>query len=505
MTVALPPPLPPQIVPLAEVRTDAQRVVQFAHYRVHLPDAPRLSSSQLRAAVAGAASADEAVRGLARAYYELGLLSAQLSYAVDGDDLYVAVHEHAISAVHAPPVLLPYFESLLGTSSLRDDDFEPRRALANVHAERAGIDAQAQLVPDQRAEARGYMLDIEQQGSRRDANTVSADFWNPGNRFAGRNFFDLDARHSNKVGDQFKLLWHTALTGLGDSRAEHYNEETLTWSRATTWGALGLTGHAYDYRSDDELDGQLRELQAAWLYPLRATLRSRWLLDVRAEYTHLDHDVHVDADDGDAAIATQSEEYPSLQAGLHYSRSDVWRGRPVDVDLGLTLRQGLRGDRATSGADLDYFLWRPTANLNVSLSDAFDTGLTLAAQFSDDRTPEQSQWVLGGIDNIAAYLPGIAVGDSGAYAALDLQYAGWTVAGIALKPRLFAEYGYSRYAQMPGQNDIQLSDVGAELGLAWRQLRASLAAALPVEHQGVDDRLRRDSEANLLFRLTARF
>jgi len=497
MTIALPPPLPPQAADIALFAEQQTRApVEIGAYRLHLPEQPKLSREMLRIAVSGAKNTDEVLQGLSNAYYEQGALSARIRYAVDGNDIYVLVDERRITEVNAPRLLMPYFEPLIG-EPLNERSFEKRRALANVHAERAGIDAQASL----RETAQGAVLEITPQGDRRDATSVRAELWNPGNRFVGRNFFDLDVRHSNIVGDQFKFLWHTALTWLGDSNARHFNEGTLTWSRATTFGAVGLTGHAYNYRSDDDLDGQLREIQATWLYPLAATQRSRWLIDLRVEYTDDQRDVH-----GEEAIITLREEYPTVQLGSHYSRSTTVRGLPLDVDLSLTARQGLRSETGPSGAALDYLLGRGTLSFNLTLNDDFDVGLAFAGQYSDDALPEQSQWVLGGIDNVAAYLPGIAVGDRGAYAALDLQYAGWRVSDIQVQPRIFLEYGYSDLAKGGGSDDaVQLADVGGELRMSWRFVEASLAAALPIQHSGVSDARERRNEANLLFRLATTF
>src|SRR3546814_15428450 len=71
---------------------------------------------------------------------------------------------------------------------------------------------------------------------------MQVDFGNPGNRFVGRHFLDVDLHHSDDSGDQFKLLWHTALTGISDGRTDDYNEETLSWARVTTSGVWGPSG-----------------------------------------------------------------------------------------------------------------------------------------------------------------------------------------------------------------------------------------------------------------------
>src|SRR3546814_536868 len=145
MAIELPPPLPPQAVPADELRTVANaRTIEFKTYRVHLPANGGLDAAQVRRAIAGAVTVDEAVSALAQAYYADGRLSDQLLYAVDAQDIYLAIYRRRITAVQAPPALQPYFEPLLG-APLTDSALEPRRALANVDADRAGIAAQARL------------------------------------------------------------------------------------------------------------------------------------------------------------------------------------------------------------------------------------------------------------------------------------------------------------------------------------------------------------------------
>src|SRR3546814_15154805 len=115
-------------------------------------------------------------------------------------------------------------------------------------------------------------------------------------------------------------------------------------------------------------------------------------------------------------------------------------------------------------------------------------------------------WVLGGIDNVAAYLPGVAVGDTGAYGALDLLYHGWQLAGVRFSPRVFVEYGLSRYEQQSDaatRGTSMMSDVGGELQASWRFLETSLALAAPIPQRRVSSSLPDDSEAHLLFMVTA--
>src|SRR3546814_9754013 len=79
LAIELPPPLPPQAVPADELRTVANaRTIEFKTYRVHLPANGGLDAAQVRRAIAGADTVDEAVSALAQAYYADGRLSDQL-------------------------------------------------------------------------------------------------------------------------------------------------------------------------------------------------------------------------------------------------------------------------------------------------------------------------------------------------------------------------------------------------------------------------------------------
>src|SRR3546814_1514510 len=113
-------------------------------------------------------------------------------YAVDAQDIYLAIYRRRITAVQAPPALQPYFEPLLG-APLTDSALEPRRALANVDADRAGIAAQARL----QATEGGAQLRIEPDGRELPTTGMQVDFGNPGNRFVGRHFLDRKSTSLN--------------------------------------------------------------------------------------------------------------------------------------------------------------------------------------------------------------------------------------------------------------------------------------------------------------------
>lgn len=500
MTVALPPPLPPQQADVASIR-QAQEVGVFRYqaYRVHVLGADVLGAGKLDPIFANADTLSNAVRALGRAYYDAGYPGAQLHYALVGEDLYVAVDLGALTDVQAPEALAPYFDDLPRGEPLTDRAFEKRRALAEAYAERALLYADTRLTADDG----GRVLDITAHDSDARAFHAGAAFSNPGNRFVGRHLLDLEASFVRDSGDELGLLWSIGLTGLNDdARADEYYDETLTWSRVTPQGLFALTAHVVDYKQPTAtvtVDGDLEELQAAWSYPLAATFASRWIVDARVDYTSKRRSAP------GLGESAQNERYPSVELGTDFTYTTLWAGLPWDLEAGLTLRRGLRGTTADSGAELDYLVWRPSARADAAIGDRVTAGIAFAAQFSGDTTPEQSQWVLGGTNAIYAYLPGVAIGDSGALALLQVEYRFPPYKGVELRPRAFAEYGYARYETPPPgapEGSVHLADVGVEISARLRSwLEASLAGAVPIKDDDLGPAIRDDSDAGLLFRI----
>ena len=183
---------------------------------------------------------------------------------------------------------------------------------------------------------------------------------------------------------------------------------------------------------------------------------------------------------------------------------------PTDLQLGFTARAGLQGqDRATAVTDLDYRWYRPSLRLRTQPTAAgqWQLGVDASAQLSHNQLPQLQQHVLGGVDNLSAWLPGVAVGDEGYYLRLQSEWgfaAGpWTVA-----PRVFAEYGSARLHdtgdfRRPRQT---LAAAGGEVVLKRsRWLEASLLAAAPVLDRGVTDDVLRAAEADVFFRIVLRY
>lgn len=494
MPVALPPPLPPQQGEVFALRrAESHPVITVAGYRLHVLGPRLLDGERLRAAMDQVDSLSNAVRRLTLAHYAAGYPTAQLTYALDGQDLYVLVRTGRIIDARAPRELSPYFRGLEREAVLTDSVLEPRRLLASVHADRAGLDAGAALRP----RGEGYLLDLTPVVAGPAQSAVKAELSNPGNRYVGRYFTDLALRHAWSTGDEVALSWRHGLPGLDDDTdTQRYDEEVLGFSRVTPFGLFGISGHRLDYRLEREAvetDGRLQQLELSWFTPIAASFRERWTVNLRLDYTDQTEDVG-------AAESVQQERYASLEGGGVYST----RLRDWELDAGLQLRRGLR-DQTAGAAELDYLALRPRLRLQREFGGRWRGSLQAQGQWSGDTVPEQSQFLLGGLDNVTAWLPGVAVGDRGAVLQTALGYRETRFAPWSAGARVFAEYGVAASSEADG-SPVELADAGVALSLAYRQtLELQLAAAAPLASRGIARAEREDAEAGLLFRVAATF
>lgn len=512
MAVFAPPPPTPEQATVASVREAGREVASVAYrdYRIHIHGAAVLDADAIAAAMAAAGTLSDAVRALAQAYCDAGYPATRLYYARVDRELYVLVQPRGIVAVRAPEPLRRYFEGLPGREPLRTTDLEPQRVLASAHADRAGLTAEPIFV----RESGGEVLDLKPHDGP-DPTSLALEFGNPGNRFSGRYFLDLEIHHARPSGDEFDLSWSRALTGLDDGNgAEDFDEQNLGWSRVTPWGLFWLRGRHVSFSQQQErggpgtgaatYDGSTRELDLSWSYPVFADLDSRTTFDLGIHYTQ-----HEQAEILGAEVLSQ--EYGALQAGVFHAVRLRLRERELLIDGGVTLRGGLGDERLNDplvAADLGYALYQPELHIELPLRRNWNLRLESFAQYTDDALPQEEQWVAGGFDSLQAWVPGVAVGDRGALVRLVVGRDA-PEPGFRLKPAVFVEHGYAEFEIAPPGypgGEQWLTDAGLELSAdldGW--LQAKLVWAQPLQEDGIDQARLDDSEANVFFSLKAQF
>lgn len=530
--------LPAAMEPLEGVATEVRQgqehtVLSYGQVRIHLFGSLQLDAGELGSSLSRAADLSAALRALADVYYRAGYPAAQLRYAQDGDDLYVRVTLGEVLRVDLPEPLGKYFADL-PAGPLTDDEFEPRRTLASAHADRAGLDVEPIFLAQP---AGGYALDMKHKGGSPDRTAVQAGINNQGGRFVGRYFFDAKARHGFRSGDEVTLGWRTALTGLDNGPRSHgYDEFGAGWNRVTPRGVFGLSARLSKYQFGLSAGGtqipaqtDTRQIELGWLYPVAASFDRRWTINAALDYSVLERSAEGTASmplagglvlpNGIGAasgpdVVLLDQELAAIRIGAAINRS--WRTGlgPLEVDTGVQLRHGLgedRGDDPQTRADLGYWLARPHLDATLAPGDSWKLQAEARAQLTGDTVPEESQWVLGGAESLRAWLPGVAVGDSGGLVRVQAKYLAiesWP--GSRIVPGVFVEYGYAHLeGPQPDSNadgTVTLADVGLQIGFeigSWLEATASQARVF--EQDGLPASVLDAAEADLMFRLTAEF
>lgn len=518
MAIDLPPPAAPQqsaIEALRQATEQQSMLVRWQQYTVHLAGTDAVDEDLLKDAVRGADTLSNVLRRIKTVYYRAGFLAAQVQYALDGADLFVLTTPGNLSSVELPAPYLSYFEGLVFQGELTDDKLEPARTLASVHADRRGESLQLLLEPGDG----GSTLSSDEPRKLLPTYKLGADFGNTGNRFAGRHLASYFAQKSFATGDEFRLDGRHALTGLerSDSPSRGYDEGSASWSHVMPMGIVGARGRYIEYKQELDFNiglgptthftGKIQQYELSWAYPLAAAFNRRWYLSSKLDYNKKTYEVsQLNAD-------IQRQEYGSVEVGSNYEHVLNMQTRPINLYLNLAVRSGLGDDQTDNplkAADFGYLLFRPSIQVSSLIGDYTNAGVKLIAQLSEDTVPEQQQWVVGGVNNVEAFLPGIAAGDSGGVAQLFVsQTLEW--GGTTLIPRVYAEYGYAELANpntaLAQSGAVQaLMDVGISVeAQLQKNLQLRLSYAESFDEKNISVPQQRAADANMFFSVTLTF
>ena len=541
MPLDLPPPLPPQqaeVVVLEKRHAGAQKnqIIELAvdQYRLLISGNTYLSEARIREVTQVAKTPSQAILLLNALYAADGYLFVHVQYARQQNTIYVQVNEGYLAEVEAPPTLQPYFEPFEGQRGLTASDLEPRRVLAELKATRAGYNMTGKysIDPDN-PEAFTWTIDGEEIPDYNPFKFGAA-FGNPGNRFLGRYFGTTNASYSAPNGDTFNLGYAHGFTDLGSSRGgENYNSGSFNYATVTRWGLYGLNASYTDYGISnlvdgvnggpdpfvgDEEDATILEVSLVGNQFLFANDQTRVLLEQQLEYVD-----SVFEFDQDRTIGTQTgrdiqdEQYGAARIGSTLSHSWQFLERNGNLSGGIGYKRGFGGHVRT---DFDTF-GDPLRTKDFDIIDGkLDTayelpwnmllGLNLKGQLSlDDRLPQQQQWVLGGPDNLSAFLPGVLVGDGGSFGNLRLQLPrGELFNHLKYRFSLFVEAGLSKFekASGPTRGIRSASDAGVKLEVVlYKNVQLTVHAARKLSDNNIPDEILEQSESDAFFNIRAQF
>ncbi|MDB5971888.1 MAG: hypothetical protein JWQ90_4338 [Hydrocarboniphaga sp.] len=518
MSVDLPPPIPAEPVEISEIRRQGDDFVSVAvqKYQVHIIGPALVDRTGLADSLGAAVKLSEVVEIVRANYYKAGYPGTRVRYAAVDHDIYVQVIEDPIVRIEMAQPYASYFSGVAEKAPLTDAMIEPARTLASELADRTGSTAQLILA----AESGGLALGLAQQPSDRSPLHFDAGFGNPGNRFLGRYFASAAASLDTRWGDSLRVSTTDVVRGLdGRSDGVSYGGYTLDWSRVTPAGIFGISGQTLRYRQElpatatglaallgfadpVELHGALDQVEASWATILAAGFDHRVGVTLKADYV----DKRVHAENPESTV--QSQEYPSLEAGLQFLKAVPLFDEKLQLSGGLSARKGLDGGRSPSPeqADLGYVLLRPSVRLEMSMDQGWGGSMSLSGQLSRDSVPEQQQFLGGGVGNLDGFLPGALIGDEGGLARLQVDAKTFRSGNFSLTPHAFVEVaGASLHATpLNSSEHSTLADAGISLDLSYRTwLTAAVSSAMPIAHHGYSSTELHNERSDIVFSLSA--
>lgn len=290
-------------------------------------------------------------------------------------------------------------------------------------------------------------------------------------------------------------------------------------SSALGLGNLGdaLLGSSSAGVQSADLDADINSIVLTGEQVLASDLDYRFNLFQRIDYIDSQIDVSrtgvVDPDSPNE-FALQDEKYGVVEVGVKYFGAKALEDKLMRWSAQFAVAAGVTGDSGTLGtykefreealkenpaADVpevapaartaEFIALKPKVSLKIPTSPDGSINGSFVGQFADEQLPQQQQWVLGGMTTLAAYLPGVLVGDSGYFGLVNYEHVFPTdVAKIT--GSVFAEYGTAWYENVSGSlgDERSIADAGvrvrAEFG--W-DVTVDAVAARKIADDGFED------------------
>ena len=466
-----------------------------------------LAPAALRAALEAGDTPQAAVSVLKKAYEAHGYFLVALVAQLHGQDVWLQVVQGRLTHIEGPPALVAFFSGLKGNSTLRNSDVIPRSTLAQAYAATNGKQPQISFKPA--PEVGGSTMHISETPLL-DARAFGGSLTtgNYGNRYAGH-YLAQALAYVQHDGVTLQVNHSRALTGVDENtRGAFYSATGANLSAITPLGTFQLDDTATRYELGNKFAplypaGNIKRFGASANQLLYADDAHRWSLS---------EGLHHIRDTGTVfhgAYVLRDQKYFVWNLDSDYSmRFGGLFQQPASLSLSGGIKiGGARGDSGfvhQLGNPVGHFqVYTAGADFNQALPRGYGVQLSLSGQASPDILPSYQQWVLGGLNNLTAYLPGTIVGDRGYLGRATLQAPQWELGPLRMRPSLFAEHGATRYSFITTGSPIwqALDDVGASLSLALPGAHTSaiLAYAKPLGASHVASAVQRGQRAHVFF------
>lgn len=549
MAIDLPPVIPPQLAKLEVLEQYAAGATPYVGivngYELRVSGEHHLTDDEMAKIFAAANTPSQAIILMNSLAYRKGHLLVTMQYAPDVSIVHVHAVQGTVRRVEGEGVA-EYFEPLKGDSDLTRADFDRARVMANVRSERAGVDYTAQFVVDESNPADVTLVFEGTPAEDYDPTDLTLKVGNQGSRYVGRYFGDVGLSHEFKNGVKASAAYQTAFTDLGESRGgEDYHRIQLGADRPFASGLYGINVSHVEYTQDlgsatvatgidgllcqllglcgggatrsQDLDADINAIVLTGEQVLASDLDYRFNLFQKIEY--IDSQIEVDnsgflQEDEPSEFALQDEKYGVVEVGVKYFGAKALEDKLMRWSAQFAVAAGVTGDSGTlgtykefreaaleenPGADVpevapaartaEFIALKPKVSLKIPTSPDGSINGSFVGQFADEQLPQQQQWVLGGMTTLAAYLPGVLVGDSGYFGLVNYEHV-FPTEVAKITGSVFAEYGTAWYENVSGSlgDERSIADAGvrvrAEFG--W-DVTVDAVAARKIADDGFED------------------
>lgn len=515
MAIDLPPALPPQLTIPATIVEASQNegayIRRVGDFALQLSGAHHLSTAELDQIFSQASTPSEAIVLMNAWTHRRGYLLVQYIYSrpINGV-IHVRAIQKEVGEISGDSAIVNYFKARENDSSPTRSEFVLDGTFANLISDRTGID---------------YSISYREQEKNRDtldlfvAGTPAEQYsrWhgslqlgNQGSRFAGRYFATAALSRDFSSGTRVSAAYQTAIPELGEvGDGDDFSHSQLAVSQPTRFGLYEVDVQQTQYErrlttTSESLPGcdlpllldqclqqssqspngefdfsaDIHQLAVRGQQMLKADIDHRWLFAQQLQWV----DSTLEQASGESI---QDERYATLELGTSYQRAQFFDEKTLKWKLAVSVRGGLGGNSGTLASDkntagvstgkrsAEFILLKPNASFAYQFHPNYQLTAALIGQVADEQLPQQQQWVLGGVDRMSAYLPGVLVGDTGYH--LDLSFnRTWELGVFSLAGGVFAEYGSAQYENASGSHGT--ADLGSDSSIADAGIRATLTA-----------------------------
>lgn len=522
MAIDMPPEMPPMLTKMEQLTAlYNERKKPFVSrtvggIRVEVAGFPYLKNGQVIQLLEASKTPSDFIRALTKTYHLQGNLLVQVLYRQAGDTVFVYVVQKTLESISGPESITRYFRDLTGEKDLDRSEFERHRLLANLKSKRQGIDYSISYSMTDDDDV--SMVFKPTPNTDVDRNQVNLNIGNQGNRFVGRYFAGAGMTHTFASGMEANLDYIAGLVDLGEvDGGKYYDGAAFNLNYPSTFG-LNSLDFLYSAYGRELILSELaasnilgQETSDICLDPDQQLCTSP-LTDNLETMEEQQEKLNIDGVTMAIKLSNESVLYSHSRKRLTFSKSLEWiddeidsdeRGVLLDEEYGvgglalnyisesrseiadaqsffkIQFKGGITGDRGTLSSyqqedgvaigrrTAEFLLAQPSIRIGFNLSTRARLDLDLSGQISDGvQLPQMQQYVLGGISQLRAYLPGALVGDTGGYGKLALSVLTFRGDTVRVTSSAFAEYGQARFEDAPdeaGGAVRSLSDFGIRL------------------------------------------